>query len=159
MKRLLFVLMVLSACKGEDGLIGPEGPAGRDGTDGLDGAVNVSVIQVTLTARHFTDFGHVESAVFLRDEITQEIVNGGLVLAYTDLGTDDGWIQLPFVVPGSGNAVSVQFAYRTGEFEMLLVRERGEPVAEIFAGFTVKIILIPPGQLLSASEVRSFLHE
>ena len=83
--KYVFFLIVIAgfvSCKGE---IGPVGPAGVDGTDGEDGNANVissDWISPTWGGAMPIHYGHYK---YLTDDISQEIINTGVILSYFDL--------------------------------------------------------------------------
>jgi len=105
MKLLTYVMMALAlvltttSCDGEDGAngldgeIGPTGQDGQNGQDGQDGNANV-IASPWFQSNSWTNSGS-PSAYFDRPapEVTQEIIDNGVVLAYTKLAGDSNYIR------------------------------------------------------------------
>ncbi len=132
--------------QGSEGPQGPPGPQGERGSPGTDGTANLNAVLITLASSDFTDSGSVEGAEYSVPEVTAEIAQNGLVLAYTDLGDGSGtrWFALPLSLPLTDNIVIQSFAYRPGVFGVQFTRESGPAVASVFSGHVVKVVLISP---------------
>ena len=130
----LAVALILAGCEG------PVGPEGADGT------ANMQVITMTLSISQFQSSGMIETASRSMPELTAAIAQGGLVLAYSDLGSGqtDTWFALPLTIPFQDNLINVSYAYSPGQFAIQLVRETGVAVAPTVAGHTIKVVLISP---------------
>ena len=96
---LAFALIFLAACEGP---IGPPGPPGFDGLDGRDGNANVISINYEIFAEDWIDIGTLGDPGFFRvidlgvPEVSPDIVDNGVVLAYYRAQDTDPWIALPF---------------------------------------------------------------
>ena len=95
----------LSSCfRGPQGPIGPQGQDGLNGRDGLDGNANVISINYAADPSHWYDVGTPgEDDYFMAldldvPEITQDIVDNGLVLVYYRADTQDPWTALPYTI-------------------------------------------------------------
>jgi len=101
-------LMVFSmSCEGPQGPIGPVGPPGvpgPPGPPGSGGAAEVFSINYSIIADDWIDEGQPGDAEFFRfidlsvPEITDDIVNSGLVLAYYRVDGQSPWNFLPYTV-------------------------------------------------------------
>ncbi|WP_201739407.1 collagen-like protein [Dokdonia sinensis] len=80
---------------GMDGAPGAQGPAGEDGQDGEDGNANV----VSITIDGFPIVSGINNITI--PEVTQDIVDNGLVLGYTTVSGNPFWETLPVVTGGS----------------------------------------------------------
>lgn len=75
---------------------GETGPAGKNGIDGQDGNANVTgTNSVTVTAGDWTLSSGYYSTGFTNTDITQAIVDKGIVMVYEKLGTQ--WQALPYL--------------------------------------------------------------
>ncbi len=98
---LISFLFIISACEGPEGPIGPPGPPGLDG---LDGNANVFSINYAIIADDWVDDGVPGDPEFFRfidlsvPEVTQDIVDNGLVLAYYRVDESERWNFLPFTI-------------------------------------------------------------
>lgn len=94
-----------------------------------------------------SQFSHSESTSTLTrgvPEITSDVMENGVVLAYTDLGTnEDGWWALPQVYPLSSNTVVMNFAYTEAVLAIQLVSNSTENFSSVFDGVAIKCVIIP----------------
>ena len=89
----------------------PLAPAGNT-------AVDVRTFTIRSRAYFSTGSIRVATALYSMPELTQAVVDGGIVTGYWDLGSgaNDDWWQLPDVLQHSdGNVRTVTFIYATGE--------------------------------------------
>ena len=83
-------------------------------------------------------------------ELTQAVVNGGIVTGYWDLGSgaDDNWWQLPDVFQFSdGNVSTVNFVYSAGEVGLQVTGPTSASVRATVAaidGHRLRVVVIPP---------------
>ncbi len=140
----LALLLILVACEGPVGPAGPPGPQGEQGESGDKGEpgepgnANVAARIITLRASDFTDFfGSFESAVYPVPEITQEVVDNGIVLAYTNLGSESIWFTMdPF---------GAAYEYSLGQFELTIYRLSGSEIrSPSWDGYRIKVVIIYP---------------
>lgn len=141
---LAAILIIVSACEGPEGAVGPQGEQGVAGLEGPAGSANVQAVTFTLRSSQFI---HREStSTFSRatPEITRDVLQNGVVLAYTDLGTDkDGWWALPQVYPVSNITLVMNFAYVEEVFAIQITSNSTENFSSVFDGFTIKCVIIP----------------
>ena len=135
----LFVFLFLVSC---DGPAGPQGPQGEKGPRGPVGNANMKVFDVTLVASAFEMDGVVESTSFATPLITEEVMKGGAVLAYTNLGgPEEEWYVLPQVLFG----ITLSFGYREGGVGVMIIRPLNVgPAATLFDGHKVRFLIFPP---------------
>ncbi|MEM6631957.1 MAG: hypothetical protein AAF694_19930 [Bacteroidota bacterium] len=120
---ITLLALAFAACEGP---IGPQGPPGFDGFDGLDG-VQASSIQYEVIASDWQDIGQPGEDGFFRaldlsvPEITQNIEESGLVLAYYRALDEDPWTFLPltFVSHNPDFTEVFDFVYETGFVTLL----------------------------------------
>lgn len=119
MKRnFLFILVVgvsflFTACEG------PVGPPGPPGFDGIDGNANVFSIKYDIVDADWLASGNPgEDGYFLFldlvvPEITPDIVESGLVLAYYRQDDNSAWLALPFteIITEAGNEFTEVFDF------------------------------------------------
>jgi len=144
MKHLLPILAIaLAACQGP---VGPAGAPGTDGIDGRDGAANVQTITFTVPGTGFLQTVGLETLEYAVPQITRTIAQDGMVIAYSNLGSPnpDDWYALPLVMPMNGNAINLTYAYSTGAVYLHVMAESGSGWSKMFAGHTIKLVLIPP---------------
>ena len=168
----LFVLAVVG-CNPEDGDTGPVGPVGspgatgpkgdtgppgQDGQDGLDGNANVSAITFSLPSTAWST-GTIKTYSRGVAEITQDVVDDGLVMVYQRQAPDTDWGALPFtynITLSSGgqtfNAIiTTQFSYDT---DSLFLTNSNSLRANITNSATFpgdreyKVVIIPPANLV-----------
>ena len=161
MKHLLIlstVICLLCACEGPtgpEGPVGPAGPVGAAGADGADGAKgdpgdpgnsNVETVTVTLTADQFEidEAGIMESALFPSTLVTEDVVERGAVLAYTDLGSDgEIWFAMPFQFLG----ISISHGFTVDFLSVYILHPPLEPpdmAAPLFDSHQVRFVIFTP---------------
>jgi hypothetical protein len=142
MKHIATILLTLAltACQG------PVGPVGAPGQDGTDGAVNATTVTFKLPATGFSQNVGAEGFTHPVPEITESVARYGQVIAYTDLSTGrtDQWFAMPLLLPIPNAAVTLTYAYNTGSITILVQAESGTGWSSIFAGQTIKVVIIPP---------------
>lgn len=115
---LCFASLLLSNCDGDtgpeglqgpQGEIGSQGPQGQPGNDGRDGNANIIsspwffINPWEGTAKNYS---YLKSA----PEVTQEIIDNGVVLAYTKLAGGGGKVRpLPTIIGSGANEYNFQF--------------------------------------------------
>jgi hypothetical protein len=98
---LLFLISCLVACK-KDEVVGPQGPQGPSGATGPQGNANIITIIDTSDASWWTSFGSNNTnwkALIDVPQITQGIVDSGVVLVYQysiTANSNYGWVLLPY---------------------------------------------------------------
>ena len=138
-------LVVLAACQETTPVAGPPGPAGPAGNTAVD------VRTFTIRSRDFsTGSIRVATALYSMPELTQAVVDGGIVTGYWDLGSgaNDDWWQLPDVLQHSdGNVRTVTFIYATGEVGLQVTSSESSSVRAAVAvmdGHRLRVVVIPP---------------
>lgn len=113
MKNLIYLSTVIAitlfGCEGKDGAPGAQGPAGTNGTNGVDGNANVHT-QTFIVSNWY--YNAPSWGVDITDlDITQDIVDNGLVMVYISNGSG-GWQALPYTVyPTSGYSSTYVFVH------------------------------------------------
>ncbi len=144
---LFSLALILTACEGPTGPEGPAGPQGAqgaagergpEGPQGLSGGSNMAMFSFTLAEDDFTDNQGVELAAYAAPLITADVVENGVVLAYSDLGSDgDLWVPLPVLF----GALSQTFTYAEGSFGILISRPNtAPPQASVFDGDQIRVV-------------------
>ena len=146
---LLIFAVLLTGCEGSEGPAGPVGPQGEQGPAGPQGPpgnANVQVVTFTLSSTAFDNSASVQSAVRSMPEVTSAVASAGAVLAYTDIGSgQEMWTALPFVlITETGGASTLSYGYGTGFFETLILKNIAADLSIIYAGFRIRVVLIPP---------------
>ncbi|MCY4206288.1 MAG: collagen-like protein [Bacteroidetes bacterium] len=136
----LFALLTLS-CEGPAGPVGPQGeqgPAGPVGPKGDTGNANVASRIITLRESDFIDFfDQLETADYSAPKITQEVVDNGVVLAYTDIGTRYAWYPV--------TQFNASHAHRPNLFSLTLYREpKSQRRAPTWNNYAIKVVIIYP---------------
>lgn len=102
---LIALVFAISGCKKETGPQGPPGPMG-----------NANVQSFTLTTSWWNYTGNILSQWWSIPEITQDIYDNGMVMAYRDVGY---WEALPTSYTGSGGSTVTWAHYHDiGVFEI-----------------------------------------
>ena len=163
---LVVLALVVFACEGEDGAVGPQGEQGIQGTSGEQGPQGeegpqgetgdpgtANVIYSDWVANEFSNNIISTSASFTIEatNITNETINEGVVLVYARAVEPDlsnRTYQLPMVF-GGARQQSYYFSIPNGGQEIrisVMANEQGESVgdASFFAQF--RYVVIPGGQ-------------
>ena len=137
----VLTLLFLVSCDGPAGPEGPQGEKGDVGPQGPVGNANMKVFDVTLDSTEFGVDGVVESVSYVTPLITSEVIEGGAVLAYTDLGSGEEWYPLPYPI----FSITLSFGYEEGGVGVVITRPSDEnPVASLFDGHKVRFVIFPP---------------
>lgn len=103
---MLLGLTALLSCKGEQGDPGPAGVAGTngvDGTNGADGNANIKNYATTINSTDWVGSNLTRKATISVPNITQEILNTGLIMVYTQDAFSSQWYATPFSVAINAN--------------------------------------------------------
>ncbi|MEQ8908183.1 MAG: collagen-like protein [Vicingaceae bacterium] len=170
---LLISLITLAvvACNPEDGDTGPVGPVGSPGAtgpkgdtgpagqDGIDGNANVGAVTFNVPSSAWST-GSVKTYARNIAEITQEVVDDGLVMTYQRQSPDTDWDALPYsynigLLDQNGNpltaTIQIQFSYDT---DSLFLSNSNSLRANIGNSATFpgdrefKVVIIPPASLV-----------
>lgn len=157
---VLPLVLFLASCTGKQGPVGPAGADGQNGVDGLDGAVNMTSRTITIRASDFISNGaNTELADYTANEMTQDVVDNGTVLAFIDIfGTSNKWVALPVTLPSQGNVATLGYSYGPALFELILQHESTGSFAAVFAGSIIRIVVIPPGGSVSEADLDQILN-
>lgn len=143
MKKLLFLLTIISlgltSCS-NDGATGPQGPQGPPGVDGLDGLYGYTY-EVTLDLDYYDDLGYYSNIIDIPESADTPNPDADAVLMYRqEIATaDDGsdiitWSMLPqnfFVDQGT-----IQYVFNHSAIDIELILEGNFDVSNLGAGFT-----------------------
>ena len=146
---LLICAILIIGCEGSEGPAGPVGPQGEQGPAGPQGPpgnANVQTVTFTLSSTAFDNSASVQSAVRSMPEVTSAVASSGAVLAYTDIGSgQDAWTALPFVlITEAGSASTLSYGFGAGFFETLILKNIAANLAPVYAGFRIRVVIIPP---------------
>ena len=153
LRHLPIIFLLLLGCEGPEGAVGPEGPRGEQGERGepgprgergLPGGMTAEVVRFTLRASAFEIREDVENYGRQVPEITSDVVNGGVVLSYIDLGTGNTWWSLPMSLAVQNAAAGIIVYYQVGVWGMQMMTTSGERLASYLDGHVVKLVIIPP---------------
>ena len=126
---------------------GPRGPQGPPGPSG-----NTAVKVRTFTLRS-SDFGfstdrEIATAVYRMPEITQEVVDGGIVTVHWDLGGGTAWWSLPHVFQYDDLVTSVvEYIYSPGSIGLQVTSPARAAVGatvRVIDGFSIRVVIVPP---------------
>lgn len=146
----LLPLLLFIACEGPEG---PVGPQGNQGAQGPPGAANVQAVTFTLSSSGFSGDRGVEEFQRSMSALTSDIIEDGVVLAYTDLGNNAFWYALPLTIVANGTTVSQTYAFRDGSFSFLALSDPASFIASTFDGHHIRVVLIPPSQAASKTSL------
>ena len=137
---------LLVAC--QQGPATPEtGPRGPQGPPGPSGNTAVKVRTFTLQS---SDFGfstdrEIATAVYRMPEITQEVVDGGIVTVHWDLGEGRAWWSLPYVFQFNDLTTSVvSYIYSLGSIGLQVTSAGAVATVGVIDGFRVRVVIVPP---------------
>lgn len=153
---IIFLLLFLGCegpvgPQGDTGPIGPQGPAGEEGPRGEEGPpgemgrVDVDIVTFALTASDFVLEEGIETYSRSVPQITAEIIQGGIVLAYMDFGTNgEGWWSLPLGISVNGGSGDIITFYAEGRFGIQAMTASGELLSSALDGYLIRLVIIPP---------------
>jgi hypothetical protein len=148
----LCTLIFIAGCtvQGPAGPAGPQGPIGPAGPTGSGGAsarvVNIAVAATSwLPASAGAPGAYLQSGWFNSANITTEIMNSGVVLAYSqvnDPNTPVVWQQLPITLYGGSAFRVVDFQYRAGQVQFFYNSSDGNTPARPTGVLNYRIVAI-----------------
>ncbi|MCH8567598.1 MAG: hypothetical protein LAT67_05015 [Balneolales bacterium] len=146
---LMGMAALLSGCEGDQGPTGPEGP---EGPEGPAGSVDIVSFEYVLGQSNL-QFTNASSAFWQRtsNEITAEIAENGVVLAYNQRPGQSTWNAMPIAFEVDGFVGELSYQFMPGIFLTSLF-DYGGDVADytsIFLNSRTRVVLIPPGVSLS----------
>ena len=153
---VIATVALLGACEKGPGTLGPQGERGPQGPRGMPGSgvsTRGGVYRVAPVDFEYFAGGLVATVEYAAPFITQEVVDKGLVEAYTDLGTGASvgvsiWTALPLIVPveAGGSAVTtvVSQGYGPGAIVFTIMSNRSAATREmvnIVSGYLFKVVV------------------
>lgn len=144
MRWVFVVLLLWMGCTGEEGPAGLVGPQGEQGPPGENASFTVS--DITLRADDFvpSTSGKDFMATFAVPAITQDIVNGGLLIAFFE-AYPGMWFPMPYDKHISGNVAVLSYGYATGTAYVLITQEEVGSYLSFFDGYRVRFVTAAPG--------------
>ena len=146
MKRL--ILLSLTLIMFGIGCEGPEGPAGRD----AEVAIFSQTIQINDTD-FIAEDEFISIAEYTWNILDEQTVDEGIVLAYLRFNGTTAWHPLPLTTPFENDVVVLRFNFDIDSFNLILegeVADNNDVNEEIFDGDTLRVVVIPPDQLIKA---------
>lgn len=144
---LMALILIFSNCKKE----ALKGDKGDKGEQGPKGNANVISLTYTINGSQFTtpNSGAIWLATITELQITQDIVDNGVVLCYitnglANNGTGNEWLQIPFV---SGD-LEYYFTYSKNTINFKLKSASGNITnyQQPTGNWTYKVVLMPKAQ-------------
>ncbi|MEO7978657.1 hypothetical protein [Flavobacterium sp.] len=150
---LLTIGIFLISCSGDDGTNGPEGPAGVDGIDGTNGIDGNPVVffsdwALTGTTKSETFNGVLGSTFIISaPELTQEILNKGVVLIYMQSLSSGKFSNMPLpLIESTGSKVFIHnFWPELGQITIYKFLLDGTTPTPVTASLKWRYVLIPGG--------------
>lgn len=141
MRFLLNTALVFSLAVFGTGCEGPVGPAGPAGT---------ANVETTIIRVNDIDFSS-QRAVYNLDVVTQDVADEGVVLAYTDFRTNEGWTPMPLslLLTSDGDILRFSFSYEPGQLMLWWSATSSYPFEDLIDGWRVKVVAVPPSQAAS----------
>ena len=141
--------LVLAACSQTTPVEGPAGPAGPRGPAGPAGNTAGAVRTFTIRSVSFiTDRVGVATALYRMSELTQAVVDGGIVTGYWDRGSGAAeWWQLPYVFQSADGSGAVTFIYEAGKAGLEVTGPTTASVQATVAdidGYRLRVVVLPP---------------
>lgn len=137
---LAFVVSFLSACKKE----GPPGPAGQDGNANVISSNTVTLNNWSTVYDDGTEYTY--SANLTWSEITQDVRDRGLVIAYLKDNSTSAWYAMPYSYSGDGYAYTFNYDFNIGTANIYNegYDNLGSPGASALNGlFTIRLVAVP----------------
>ena len=137
--NLFFSLVLTSLCFiscAKDGATGPQGPAGTSGTNGTNGNANVISESAQTVSFVYSNTLNTYDAVLSCPEITQDVVDKGVVLCYERVANNQ-WM------PWNANIGTTYyiFNFRLGEIVLQYRNTAGTTTNE--GNKTMRFVIIP----------------
>lgn len=106
---------IFSSCAKE----GPAGPAGAAGTNGKDGNANVKSQSYFITGSEWTYASGEATLTKQMSQITQDIVNNGVVSVYVKASGSSVWEAMPTAIGDpTGIVLSLGYSYEVGKLNL-----------------------------------------
>lgn len=106
---------IFSSCAKE----GPAGPAGTAGTNGKDGNANVKSQSYFITGSEWTYATGEATLTKQMSQITQDIVNNGVVSVYVKASGSSVWEAMPTAIGDpTGVVLSLGYSYEVGKLNL-----------------------------------------
>lgn len=138
---LLFVLLFFGiACEG------PAGPPGRD----AEVAIFSQTIQI-LNTDFVVEDEFTSVAEYTWNALDELTVDEGIVLGYLRFEGTTAWHPLPLTTPFANDVVVLRYNFDIDSFNLILegeVADNNATNADIFDGDTLRVVVIPPNQLI-----------
>jgi hypothetical protein len=125
---------------GPTGPQGPTGPTGPQGPSGPAGPAGTSTVLVTLDYNFILRANGTGDQSFIVPQVTQSVVDNGVVIGYIQLGGAGSWTTLPHVFINGTASHTMLMTYRLGTVT-LEVRDVPAPPAGT-TGYSGKLRLV-----------------
>ncbi len=148
---LLFLAMLLSACKGDDGTDGAIGPVGADGQDGNANVIYSDWIIPTWTAS--TYYGvQVQEYLITAPDISLDVINYGIVLMYWK-----NWNNEIFPLPSSGlgGNIIIDFTFTENSIYLYIFDEINGTLPPAIGSMNTFRYVIIPGNIPAKNHLNS----
>lgn len=133
-------LLMMSACKKE----GPAGPAGKDGNANVISSNTVTLNFWNTVYDDGTEFTYSSNLTW--GEITQDVRDNGLVIAYMKDNSTSSWYAMPYSYSGDGYGYTFNYDFNIGTANIYYegYDNSGSPGASALTGlFTVRLVAVP----------------
>lgn len=128
------------------GIRGPQGPSGLDGLDGEDGQQGAPGQNANITILTFNleggSFGGGDTLLMGIPDITQEVVDFGLVVAYVRMSPTAPSVPLPIAIPVDNGVVRMSYAYSVGLMTLTIHRDTDVDLSAVFRGALLRLAII-----------------
>ncbi|MEX0609068.1 MAG: hypothetical protein WD016_05525 [Balneolaceae bacterium] len=112
---------------------------------------------ITILASDFVaEDEYVSVAEYGWDNLDEFLVDEGLVLGYLRFEGTTAWQALPFAVPFENDFVNLRYLFDINNFSLVIegeVPDNNEVNAELFNGDVLRIIAIPPAQIVQGKGI------
>ena len=143
-------LLMMNACKKE----GPPGPAGADGNANVISSNTVTLNFWNTVYDDGTEFTYSSSLTW--SEITQDIRDRGLVIAYLKDNTTSAWYAMPYSYSGDGYGYTFNYDFNVGTANIYFegYDNSGSPGASALSGlYTVRLVAVPASVRLANPDI------
>jgi hypothetical protein len=137
---LAIIVSFVTACKKE----GPPGPAGKDGNANVISSNTVTLNFWNTVYDDGTEFTYSSNLTWA--EITQDIRDRGLVIAYLKDNSTSSWYAMPYSYSGDGYGYTFNYDFNVGTANIYYegYDNTGSPGASALNGvFTVRLVAVP----------------
>jgi hypothetical protein len=129
---------------GADGAAGPQGPAGATGPRGPQGPAGTSTVLVTLDYSFTLRANGSGDQTWSVPQVTQSVIDNGVVIGYIQLGSSGSWTTLPHVFINGTASHTMLMTFRLGTVTLEARDVPAPPIGSTNYSGKVRLVIISP---------------